>query len=72
MAVRKFKIDPPPFDDTTPHLTLSEIKPAAISMLIGDLLKEGRRKAVAELHPKGISTYGWKDGQVVETKPTKK
>jgi hypothetical protein len=47
-------------------------QPTSLSSMIGNLLDQGRRKAVQELHEKGIETYGWKDGKVVSTKPIRK
>jgi hypothetical protein len=36
---------------------------------ISSLAKESTKKAVSDLHQKGISTYGERDGIVYETKP---
>jgi hypothetical protein len=47
-------------------------QPTSLSSMIGNLLNQGRRKAVQDLHEKGIETYGWKDGHVVSTKPIRK
>lgn len=46
-------------------------QPSAFSKMIGKLLGDGSRKAVDRLHAKGITTYGWKDGQMVAVKPKK-
>jgi hypothetical protein len=54
------------------HDAIPAHQPTALSSMIGNLLSQGRRKAVQELHSKGIETYGWKDGEVVSTRPTKK
>jgi hypothetical protein len=64
-------------DATTPtDMTAQDPKPTReptpLSSMMGKLLSQGRRKAVQDLHSKGIETYGWKDGQIVSTKPIQK
>jgi hypothetical protein len=48
--------------DGTDHDATPPPQPTSLSSMIGNLLDQGRRKAVQELHDKGIETYGWKDG----------
>jgi hypothetical protein len=54
------------------HAATPTRQPTSLSSMIGNLLNQGRRKAVQDLHEKGIETYGWKDGHVVSTKPARK
>jgi hypothetical protein len=56
----------------TAHDAIPVRQPTALSSMIGNLLNQGRHKAAQELHSKGIETYGWKDGEVVSTKPIRK
>jgi hypothetical protein len=47
------------------HAATPTRQPTSLSSMIGNLLNQGRRKAVQDLHEKGIETYGWKDGRVI-------
>jgi hypothetical protein len=58
--------------DGADHDAMPTRQPISLSSMSGNLLDQGRRKAVQELHEKGIETYGWKDGKVVSTKPIRK